>query len=165
MDYKRGYKDIELEEIYKGEKLQMLLYLFGLCSDGAYPSSVMYIPVGKSGFKEAKNGDIEAEAKSSMGSYIKKHARCGIVLENSPETEDIENYDRALSEEFGSKKDGYMSVKKISEETYESIKKYCCAYVNAKIKESLMGMAGACPADDSVCQYCEYSLFCGKEKI
>lgn len=165
VDYKRGYKDIALEEIYRGEKLQMLLYLFGLCENGALPSSVMYLPVGKSGYKEASGGDIESEAKSSMGSYIKKHARCGIVLESSPETEDIENYDRALSEEYGKKRGGYMSVTKISDEAYESIRKYCCAYVNAKIKESLMGMAGACPADESACAYCEYGLFCGKEKI
>ncbi len=166
VDYKRGKRAFDLKDIYNGENLQMLLYLFGLCDEGGdLPSSVMYTPVGKESFTKLSGGDLEGAKEKSRKSYIRSHSPSGLVIESSPEKEELSEAERRLTEAYGKVRDGYISVTGISDEAFSSLKKYCRSYVNAKVKEALSGMAGACPRKSEACEYCEYGLFCGIEEV
>ena len=166
VDYKRGTRDLSLDDIYKGENLQMLLYLFGICGSdsGALPSSVMYLPVGKISYETSDGSDIADKALKSRRKYIKEHSPSGILLSNSPENADIAALNEALTDRFGKTRGGYVAPTVISPEIYEAMKSYCASYVSTKAREAAAGMAGACPSDPGVCDYCEYSLFCGVQQ-
>lgn len=164
VDYKRGSRTFDLADIYKGENLQMLLYLFGICGDGSVPSSVMYLPVGKVSFESSGGGDIGEKSQKSLQNYMREHSPAGLILSDSPEKEDIDALNSALTAKYGKVRGGYASSTEISPEVYEALKGYCKSYVNAKAEEAASGMAGACPEDGDVCKYCEYSLFCGKKE-
>ena len=144
VDYKRGHRTFALGDIYAGEDLQMLLYLFGLCENGDMPASVMYLPFGKISREHSDGSDIEEKTLKSMNRYIKEHSPAGMVISGSPDMPE----NKGLTE--------------ISKEAFESLKNYCRAYVNAKIQETLSGMASACPASEDSCEYCSHSLFCGR---
>ena len=163
VDYKRGTRDLTLDAIYKGENLQMLLYLFGICENEsrALPSSVMYMPVGKMSYEASDGGDIEDKALKSMQKYMKEHSPSGIILSDSPENSDLAALNDALAERFGKTRGGYVTPTVITPEVYGAMKSYCASYISAKSRETAAGMAGACPSDPSVCEHCEYSLFCG----
>ena len=166
VDYKRGKRAFDLKDIYNGENLQMLLYLFGLCEEGGdLPSSVMYTPVGKESFTKQGGGSFEAAKEKSIKSYIRSHSPSGLLVESSPEKEELQKEEAKLTEAYGKVRDGYISVTGISDEAFSSLKKYCRSYVNAKVKEALSGMAGACPRKSDSCEYCEYGLFCGIEEV
>ena len=166
VDYKRGTRDLSLDDIYKGENLQMLLYLFGICGSdsGALPSSVMYLPVGKISYETSDGSDIADKALKSRRKYIKEHSPSGILLSNSPENADIAALNEALTDRFGKTRGGYVAPTVISPEIYDAMKSYCASYVSTKAREAAAGMAGACPSDPGVCDYCEYSLFCGVQQ-
>ncbi len=163
VDYKRGTRDLSLDAIYKGENLQMLLYLFGICENDsrALPSSVMYMPVGKMSYEASDGGDIEDKALKSMQKYMKEHSPSGIILSDSPENSDLAALNDALSERFGKTRGGYVTPTVITPEIYGAMKSYCASYISARSRETAAGMAGACPSEPSVCEHCEYSLFCG----
>lgn len=161
IDYKRREKVFDLKEIYNGGNLQMLIYLFGLCGGNDLPSSVTYIPVGRDDFYKSDGTDLEGAKRESRKTYIKKHTPNGLILEDSPEKEELRNLESKLSELYGNSKSGYIKMSEISKDAFEALKKYCLSFVNAKVKEVVSGMAGACPTKSSSCDYCEYSLFCG----
>ena len=161
IDYKRGSREFDLTEIYNGGNLQMLIYLFGLCEDGALPSSVMYIPVGKDSLYKGYSGDPERARLESEKAYVKNHSPHGLIIEGSPEKEELISLENRLSERYGNARNGYIKMSEISGSAFESLKSYCRSFVNAKVGEVVSGMAGACPTKSESCDYCEYSLFCG----
>ena len=97
--------------------------------------------------------------------YIRSHSPSGLLVESSPEKEELQKAEAKLTEAYGKGRDGYISVTGISDEAFSSLRKYCRSYVNAKVKEALSGMAGACPRKSDSCEYCEYGLFCGIEEV
>ena len=161
IDYKRGDRKFDLKEIYNGGNLQMLIYLFGLCGDNALPSSVMYIPVGRDDFYKSGAADLEGARLESMKAYIKSHTPNGLIVEGSPEKEELKALENRLSDRYGNVRNGYIKMSEISGEAFDALKSYCLSYVNTKVKEVVSGMAGACPTKSGSCDYCEYSLFCG----
>ena len=146
VDYKRGSHTFRLGDVYAGEDLQMLLYLFGLCENGDLPASVMYLPYGKISRERSDGSDIEEKTLKSLNRYIKEHSPAGIVVSGSPDVPE----NKGLTD--------------ISREAFDSLKNYCRAYVNAKIQETLSGMAGACPDSEESCEYCAHALFCGRKQ-
>ena len=141
----------------------MLLYLFGICGTDSrvLPSSVMYLPVGKVSYEASDGSDIETKSVKSMQKYIKEHSPSGIILSDSPENADIAELNEALNERFGKARSGYVAPTVITPEIYGTMRSYCASYVSAKAREAAAGMAGACPSEPGVCEYCDYSLFCG----
>lgn len=163
IDYKRGKNQIPLEDIYQGANLQTLLYLFGLCEElNAKPSSVMYQPVGAYERAPVKNNPDE-DAKKNAIDNADSHKANGIIFGNSPEIEEIQAINEYYSELYGEKKNGYSVPHILSDKSFSSMKEYCKAYVNATVMETKSGMAGACPKNERLCEYCDYKLFCGHE--
>ncbi len=164
VDYKRKKGKVPPEDIYKGQNLQMFLYLFGLCEEhNAKPSSVLYQPIGAYSSVTADSEDMEKAAASALRNNANKHKANGIMLENSPEVGEAEALVEYYNETYGKKPRGYVTPSIISETGFNSMREYCKAYVNAMVLEAANGMVSACPKDDKKCSYCEYSLFCGHE--
>ncbi len=164
IDYKRKKNKVPTEDIYKGKNLQMLLYLFGLCEKyEAQPSSVLYQPIGEYKKKTADTEDMEKAEASVMRANADKHKANGIMLEGSPDEEEAAALAEYYEETYGKKRGGYVTPQIISKSSFESMKNYCKAYVNALVQEAAMGMISACPKDEVSCSYCEYKLFCGHE--
>ena len=161
IDYKRGDRKFSLTDIYNGGNLQMLIYLFGLCGEEALPSSVMYVPVGKDKLYKSNMSDPERARLESEKAYVKSHTPHGLIVEGSPEREELKRLEESLTERYGNVRNGYIKMSDISGSAFEALKSYCRSFVNAKVKEVVSGMAGACPTKSESCDYCEYSLFCG----
>ena len=165
IDYKRGKNEIPLDGIYKGENLQMFLYLFGLCEElGAKPSSVMYQPVSVYEKTLAKSSDPEHDGRLNSQKNADSHKANGLIVETSPETEEAQKINDYYVEIYGKKAKGYKESKTISESAFNSMKEYCRAYVNAIVLEAQNGMISACPKSDAVCKYCDFGIFCGHEQ-
>lgn len=165
IDYKHGQKEIKLSSVYKGENLQMMLYLFGLCElENALPSSVMYSLIGKPELLNSSSLDAAEAAADAQKQYLVKHLPTGVIVSSSPETEELAEREAQLTEKYAKKKTGYITVEKVSSEEFEAIKKYCRGYVNFKIEEVMNGMISACPKTEEACGYCDYSLFCGRKE-
>ena len=163
VDYKRSSRTFELEDIFKGEDLQMLLYLFGVCVNdpSLRPSSVMYLPVGKISYENSDGSDIEEKSNKSLQKYMREHSPAGMILSDSPEKPELDALNEQLTARYGKVRGGYTSHTEVTPEVFGALRAYCTSYVNTRARETASGMAGACPRDDAVCEYCEYSLFCG----
>ena len=164
VDYKRGKNNVPLDGVYKGENLQMFLYLFGLCDElDAKPSSVLYQPVGSYDTAPAKSPDLSHEEMLIAQKNADSHKANGIMLDSSPEVEEAENLNSYYTAVYGKKYRGYATPTLLSERSFASMKEYCKAYVNAITAEAARGMVSAYPKDEKRCKYCDYSLFCGHE--
>lgn len=164
VDYKRGKNAVPLDTIYKGENLQMFLYLFGLSDElGAIPSSVMYQPIGAYKTVAAKKADPTSEENSVRTANANDHKANGVMVENTPEVSDSKIMTEYYENTYGKRRNGYVTPNIISAEGFASMKEYCKAYVNAIVLETVNGMISACPKNEKKCKYCDYSLFCGHE--
>ena len=164
IDYKRSARDFSLDDIYRGENIQTLLYMFGICGSdsSAKPSSVVYMPVGKMDYERSDGGDTEKKTRDSLQKYIASHSSSGFYLSDSPEREELQKLDSALTVRFGKKRGGYISETEITPEVYKAVEAYCRSYLGSKLSEPASGMVSACPSDSRSCEYCSYSLFCGR---
>ncbi len=165
VDYKRSSRTFRLEDIFKGEDLQMLLYLFGVCSldPSLRPSSVMYLPVGKLSYEDSDGGDVEEKAQKSLRTYMREHSPAGMILSDSPEKAELDALNEKLTERYGKVRGTYTNHTEVTPEAFEALRGYCASYISTKAAEAASGMSSACPRDPSVCEYCEFSLFCGRE--
>lgn len=144
IDYKRGKNALSLADVYRGEDLQMLLYLFGLCEEyGAEPSSVLYRPIGADGFGKGGALSREADAKKQKQTNERRHAAGGVMLESSPERAEVEELNENYARLYGAVRGGYCSPKLITKEGFLRLKEYCKAYVNALALETSNGMASS----------------------
>lgn len=164
VDYKRGKNTVPLDGIYRGENLQMFLYLFGLCEElNAKPSSVMYQPIGAHDKATVKGVDIDKQELSTAQKNADNHKANGVIVGGSPEEDEAAAINEYYTELYGKKYGGYTKPQVITEKSFEGMKEYCKAYVNAIVLEAANGMVSACPKDEKRCKYCDYSLFCGHE--
>ncbi|MBR5090201.1 MAG: PD-(D/E)XK nuclease family protein, partial [Ruminiclostridium sp.] len=165
IDYKRSSRDFELSDIYNGDNLQTLIYMFGECASvpGTLPSSLIYLPVGLMEYTAASGSDPEESRKKSLRKYITDHSPSGMILSSSPETAEIAEMNKRLEAAYGKRRGGYITPIPITDGVYDRLESYCKSYIGAKVKECGSGMASACPPGKDACKYCGYGLFCGKE--
>lgn len=95
VDYKTGYKDIKLEELYNGLNLQMLIYLLAVTEtdnslntgEDVIPAGVLYMPAihinaddnSDKAYKKGLKGDLE----KALGEYREsKFRRFGLIVDN-----------------------------------------------------------------------------------
>ena len=165
VDYKRGKESVPMSNLYKGSDLQMFLYLFGICEKiKAEPSSVMYQPINGFETKNAEVGNLNEQAERLKIENVINHTMNGVIIEKTPEEKAREKLEKSLEEDCGEKKGGYSNSVTISSDAYESLKKYCEAYVNAMTVEAGEGVITAFPKNKDSCRYCDYRFFCGYDK-
>ena len=120
VDYKHSSSlRFDLNEVYRGHNLQMLLYLFGVCDDprvlspaakgffnnGAAvldPSSVIYFKFGELPYNESEDDESEKESKAlkSRRDYYTGNSSQGLVVSGSPEIAEMESRIAALTDEL-----------------------------------------------------------------
>ena len=95
IDYKTGFKELKLEELYNGLNLQMLIYLLAITSSEneinenglAVPAGVLYMPAvhvnADSDSDKAYNKGLKGDMEKALDEYRdKKYKRFGLVIDN-----------------------------------------------------------------------------------
>lgn len=185
VDYKTGSKEFNLTDVVYGLNLQMFIYLFTLCENGAQrysaggeilPAGVLYLPAKRPNVQAVRNGDeeqLEKEALSAAQGALKMN---GLLLDDPHSLIGMERDGGGLfipakvvktEDENGAivyKTDARASVASL--ENFGALKRH--------IEKTLTGMAmtlregevGAVPAQGlsyHPCDYCDYISVCGHE--
>ncbi|MBR6337721.1 MAG: PD-(D/E)XK nuclease family protein, partial [Ruminococcus sp.] len=95
IDYKTGYKELKLEELYNGLNLQMLIYLLALTGsendfgsgDELTPAGVLYMPAvhinADDTSDKAYNKGLKDDLEKALGEYRdSKFRRFGLIVDN-----------------------------------------------------------------------------------
>ncbi|NRT78513.1 helicase-exonuclease AddAB subunit AddB [Clostridium beijerinckii] len=170
IDYKTGAKKFDLNEIYYGLQMQLLVYLDALIKNSKYilnkqvkPGAILYFkiddPIIKSK-KEMTDEEVEKEVLSAlkMKGLVLKDARVVKAMDK-----DIEGYSLVIPASF--KADG--SFKATSDVVTEEEFRILREYVNRKMieicEEMLSGDIKIQPTKNSNiahCEYCDFSSIC-----
>ncbi|MBC2460218.1 helicase-exonuclease AddAB subunit AddB [Clostridium beijerinckii] len=170
IDYKTGAKKFDLNEIYHGLQMQLLVYLDALIRNSKYildkqvkPGAILYFkiddPIIKSK-KEMTDEEVEKEVLSAlkMKGLVLKDARVVKAMDK-----DIEGYSLVIPASF--KADG--SFKATSDVVTEEEFRILREYVNRKMieicEEMLSGDIKIQPTKNSNiahCEYCDFSSIC-----
>ena len=170
VDYKSGSKKFDLNELYYGLQIQLLVYLDAVLRNADYilekqamPGAILYFKIddpiikSKSELEEEKVRE-EVLKKLKMNGLLLKDAKLVKAMDN-----DMETYSLIIPAAF--KKDGDFSSTSsvITQEQFNLLREY----VNAKMMELCEDMlSGAiriepCKKDTTTyCEYCEYSSIC-----
>ncbi|NRZ99655.1 ATP-dependent helicase/nuclease subunit B [Clostridium beijerinckii] len=170
IDYKTGAKKFDLNELYYGLQMQLLVYLDALIKNSKYildkqvkPGAILYFkiddPIIKSK-KEMTDEEVEKEVLSAlkMKGLVLKDARVVKAMDK-----DIEGYSLVIPASF--KADG--SFKATSDVVTEEEFRILREYVNRKMieicEEMLSGDIKIQPTKNSNiahCEYCDFSSIC-----
>ncbi len=173
VDYKTGHKDFSMNDIYNGINLQMFLYLFSICQNGAdyygvspTPAGVLYYPADErvpTVNRGATSTDIEKEKE-------KLRRQKGLLLND---IKIIEAMDSTVSGKFipaTLKKDGSLtkSDKLITLHGFEAIERHIEKIIKEIGEEMIKGNVTPNPFKTTTansCRYCDYAPICGYEPI
>jgi len=170
VDYKTGAKKFDLNELYYGLQMQLLVYLDALIKNSKYilknqvkPGAVLYFkiddPIIKSK-KQMTTEEVEREVLENlkMKGLLLKDARVVRAMDK-----DIEGYSLVIPAAF--KKDGQFKANSsvITEDEFDLLR----AYVNEKMislcEDMLSGEIKIEPIKHSnrtQCEYCDFSSIC-----
>lgn len=170
IDYKTGSKKFDLNELYYGLQIQLLVYLDALIKNSKYllekeaiPGAILYFRIDDPIIKSKKKLDeyeVEREVmkKLKMNGLILKDAKLVRSMDNSMET-----YSLIIPAEF--KKDGDFSAKSsvVTESQFEILRKYVNDKMIELCGEMLSGTVKIEPCKSTAttyCGYCDYSAIC-----
>ena len=170
VDYKSGAKKFDLNELYYGLQIQLLVYLDALIKNSQYlldkqaiPGAILYFriddPIIKSK-KELSEDEIQKQVleKLKMNGLLLKDAKLVRAMDKNMET-----YSLVIPATF--KKDGDFTSKSsvVTEEQFKLLREY----VNKKMvdicEEMLSGTIKIEPCkynQTTYCTYCDYSSIC-----
>ncbi|MGL5379397.1 helicase-exonuclease AddAB subunit AddB [Clostridium sp.] len=170
VDYKSGSKKFDLNELYYGLQIQLLVYLDALIKNSKYlldkqaiPGAILYFRIDDpiiSSKKELTEEKIEEEVlkKLKMNGLLLKDAKLVKAMDKSMET-----YSLVIPAKF--KKDGDFDSKSsvVTEHQFNLLREY----VNKKMvdicEEMLSGSIKIEPCkskQSTYCVYCDYSSIC-----
>ncbi|GAB6168720.1 helicase-exonuclease AddAB subunit AddB [Clostridium carnis] len=170
VDYKSGSKKFDLNELYYGLQIQLLVYLDALIKNSKYilerqamPGAILYFriddPIIKSK-KELLEEEIEKQVleKLKMNGLLLKDPKLIRAMDNSMET-----YSLVIPATF--KKDGDFSSKSsvITEEQFDLLREYVNDKMVEICEEMLSGEIKIEPCKSkqtNYCTYCDYSSVC-----
>ncbi len=165
VDYKTGSKSFNLEDVYYGIGLQMLLYLYAIEKNGTAfgqhrtPAGVLYMPARRLSIKE------EGNAKTIEKELAKTMKMKGLVLDDAAVIHAMDPTGEGLYMPFSFKKDGTVSADRslASIEFFGKTRKQIESLL-AQMGETLQKGAIACqpldPIGGNACQYCDYRAAC-----
>lgn len=169
IDYKSGGKEFNLSEVFSGLNMQMLIYLYAICENGAekfgniVPAGVLYLPAKSIEDKLPRNAD----SKDILDARLRNSRMHGVVLEN---TEAILGMDATVSGKFVPvtvKSGGAYAGNLLTVREFTALKE--------KVDENLTNLGtllhrGVIPVLPAVsgnknlaCTYCDYAAVCGFE--
>lgn len=170
IDYKTGAKKFDLNELYYGLQIQLLVYLDAIIKNSKYilekqviPGAVLYFkvddPIIKSK-KEMTTEEIEAEVleELKLKGLVLKDAKVVKAMDR-----DIEGYSLVIPAAF--KKDGdFKSTSDVvTEEEFTLLREYVNKKMISLCEDMLCGDIKIEPtkqANKSYCDYCDFSSIC-----
>ncbi len=175
VDYKTGTKEFKLDDIEEGLNLQMLLYLFSICSAPENKSrlgcsgnlkeaGVVYLSSRISGITEnsgASESDIQRDAEEKL-------TRSGIVLADDRVEKAINEDIKYVMSGYGPKKRKKKEVCFKTEEEFSEIKDTAKRTLNAVFSELRGGNASIEPKKHDgkfPCEYCDMKAVCRRAHI
>ena len=186
IDYKTGFKELKLEELYNGLNLQMLIYLLALTQgendidpDGnAKPSGVLYMPAvhvnaddtSDKAYKKGLSGDLE----KSLAEYRdNKYKRFGLIIDNEITTKAMDTLGGRFIKLSRDKKTNEVnklgSTVVLSKEELEAFEEFAKAKLIGMAESLYEGKIEAEPlytietaANDkgTPCSWCDYKSVC-----
>lgn len=170
IDYKTGAKKFDLNELYYGLQMQLLVYLDAIIKNSKYilekqvvPGSVLYFKVDDPIIKSKKEMTTE-EVETEVLEELKLK---GLVLKDAKVVKamdrDIEGYSLVIPAAF--KKDGdFKSTSDVvTEEEFTLLREYVNRKMISLCEDMLCGDIKIEPtkqANRSYCEYCDFSSIC-----
>lgn len=174
IDYKSGSKTFDLQYVYYGLDVQMLMYLYALSENGASiygettPAGCMYVGANPKIVSIKKNGGY-AEAEEELW---KKHPRSGLFLNDTAVLNAMEN---GLGGKYIPVKLRQSSPPLVTEEEFGKLFSHIKKLLKDMATSLLNGNTDKNPIKTKKkdgCEYCVYNSFCfyngtgrGMEKI
>lgn len=170
VDYKTGAKKFDLNELYYGLQMQLLVYLDALIRNSKYilekqvkPGAVLYFkiddPIIKSK-KEMTTEEVEREVLENlkMKGLVLKDARVVRAMDK-----DIDGYSLVIPAAF--KKDGDFKANSsvVTEEEFDLLREYVNDKMISLCEDMLSGEIKIEPikhANRTQCEYCDFSSIC-----
>lgn len=171
IDYKSGSKEFDLNELYYGLQMQLLVYLDALIKDsehflktGAVPGAILYFKIDDPIIKSKDDMDIEEVEKEilkklKMNGLLLKDAKLVRAMDRSMDTVSL-----IIPAAF--KKDGDFSSRGSSvatEEQFDLLRKYVNEKMVELCEDMLSGKIKIEPTKTpkmAYCEYCDYSSIC-----
>ena len=165
VDYKTGVKTFELDDIYYGIGLQMLIYLFAVEKNGDYfgehrvPAGVLYVPARRVSVRTVGDEDkLQKDLSKSMQMN-------GLVLDDPTVLQGMDPKRSGVYVPFSFKKDGTVSASSslASLEFFGKIRKQIETLLYEMGEHLQQGDITCEPLDPigkDACQYCEYKAAC-----
>ncbi len=170
VDYKTGAKKFDLNEVYYGLQIQLLVYLDALIKNSKYilktqakPGAILYFrvddPIIKSN-KELTTEEVETKVMDTLKlkGLLLKDAKVIKAMDK-----DIEGYSLVIPAAFKQNGDFTANSSVVTEEEFNLLREY----VNKKMKETceemLSGEIKIEPSNNNktpFCEYCDYSSIC-----
>ena len=170
IDYKTGAKKFDLNELYYGLQMQLLVYLDAIIKNSKYilekqvvPGAVLYFKVDDPIIKSKKEMTTE-EVETEVLEELKLK---GLVLKDAKVVKamdrDVEGYSLVIPAAF--KKDGdFKSTSDVvTEEEFTLLREYVNKKMISLCEEMLCGDIKIEPtkqANRSYCEYCDFSSIC-----
>lgn len=170
VDYKSGSKSFDLNELYYGLQIQLLVYLDAILKNSkqilksqCMPGGILYFKIDNPIIK-SKKALTEEEIQVEV---LKKLKMDGLLLKNvelvKAMDKDMETYSLIIPAAF--KKDGdFTSTSSVvTEEQFELLRKYVNEKMIEICEEMLSGEVKIEPcksAKVTYCDYCDYSAIC-----
>lgn len=173
IDYKSGSKKIDLEEIYYGKQLQLVLYLDALIQKVSgiielSPGAILYFKIDNPiiEYKKEDPSDLESE-------HLKQFKMSGLVLKDKDVIlsidEDIETYSDVVPVVLVNSKEN--KGEKIVKETDHILEAEQFEILRHYVKEKIKSLGGQIMAGDisinpykdgdmTGCTYCKYASIC-----
>ncbi|WP_143317790.1 helicase-exonuclease AddAB subunit AddB [Clostridium sp. HBUAS56017] len=170
IDYKSGAKKFDLNELYYGLQIQLLVYLDAIIKNSKYilnkqaiPGAILYFRIDDPIIKS--KGDLEEDQvreqvlqKLKMNGLLLKDAELVRSMDN-----DMETYSLVIPATF--KKDGDFSSNSsvITEEQFSILRDYVNEKMIELCEDMLSGVIRIEPCKNlttAYCDYCDYSAIC-----
>lgn len=170
IDYKSGSKKFDLNELYYGLQIQLLVYLDAILRNSKYilhtqamPGAILYFKIDDPIIKsktELEDEEIRKEVlqKLKMNGLLLKDAELVRAMDN-----DMETYSLIIPATF--KKDGDFSSNSsvVTEEQFDILREYVNMKMIELCEDMLSGKIRIEPCKNQTtayCEYCDYASIC-----
>ena len=170
IDYKTGAKKFDLNELYYGLQIQLLVYLDAIIKNSKYildkqvrPGAILYFKVDDPIIKSKKEMTIEEVEKEVLDALKMK----GLILKDAKVVramdKDIEGYSLVIPAAF--KNDGNFKASSdvVTEEEFTLLREYVNKKMVELCEDMLSGDIKIQPTKQSNrthCEYCDFSSIC-----
>lgn len=170
VDYKSGAKSFDLNELYYGLQIQLLVYLDAILKNSKYilhnqamPGAILYFKIDDPIIKSKEElGDEEIREE-----VLKKLKMDGLLLKDAELVhamdQDMETYSLIIPATFKKDGDFTSSSSVITEEQFNILREYVNEKMIELCEDMLSGEIKIEPCKNqkmSYCEYCDYSAIC-----